>query len=176
MADGGIDVKLVGGESLKDLFDHLATDARDKAIRKALRAGAEIEQAAIVEATPERIDTGSSTSTALPPGALKADVEITMGRTNDDNAPFAVIGFGKYTKHVARFVQDGHRIVRGGYSRPVKKNGAKTGLHRGPGKEVGQVQGHPFVSTAFEASRQEVADTMKTTLQAAIVAASKGKK
>ena len=176
MADGGIGVNLTGTQELKDMFEHLATAARDKAIRKALRAGAEVEQAAIQGATPVRIDDGSPNSTALPPGALKADVEITMGRTNDDHSPFAVIGFGKYTKHVARWVNSGHRIVRGGYSRAVKKNGEKTGSYRGPGTQNGEVAPHPFVSEAFEASEKQVAETMQATLQTEIVAASKRKK
>lgn len=51
---------------------------------------------------------------ALPVGALKADVTLEVRR--ESGLLMAVVGPGKLTAHVARWVEYGHRRVRGGYS------------------------------------------------------------
>ena len=62
-------------------------------------------------------------------------------------SPAAVVGFGKLTRAVAGWVELGHRLVRGGYSKVLKN-----GKVRGPGRQVGTVAAHPFVRPAYEAS------------------------
>ena len=98
-----------------------------------LRAGGEVFQAAIAERAPERPDLPSGT--ALPPGALKTDIELHRGRS-DEGLPAVIVSPGKYTQHVARWVEYGHRLVRGGYNKKGKG---------GPGKEVGSVAAYPFI-------------------------------
>lgn len=121
----------------------------DKAVRKALRAGGEVIRAAIEEAAPERTDAWTTTSTALPPGALKGDI-IMKVKTDGKGVGVAFIMPGKYTLHVARWVEYGHALVRDGYSRLTKSGG-----RRGPGKLVGNVPAHPFIRPAYEAVQQE---------------------
>lgn len=125
--------------------------ARVKAItRKALRKGAKITQAAIEERAPERPDLPSGT--ALPIGALAADI-VVRSYTDADGREVASVQPGALTDHVAGWVEFGHRMVRGGYSRVNKK----TGKTSGPGAEVGQVPAHPFFRPGAEESEEAAA-------------------
>jgi hypothetical protein len=98
----------------------------------------------------------------LPDGALKSDITVTTHRYKD-GTPYVTVQPGKYTARVAQWVEYGHRLVRGGYSK-VLKNG-KT---RGIGKVIGDVAAHPFIRPAYEASRDAVADIIGKTLVAEI--------
>lgn len=153
MADG-ISIGVEGLSALQAKLDDLGTKAADRAIRKALRAGAVVEQAAIVERAPIKDVTGG----ILPAGALKSDIVIRMSR-DAQGANSAIVGPAKLTAHVARWVEYGHRMVTGGYSKLLKN-----GKTRGPGKQTGDVQAYPFIRPAYEASRAEVIDTICTTL------------
>jgi HK97 gp10 family phage protein len=158
MAFDSISIEVKGLEELKSKLDQLSTKEADAAIRKALRAGAAIEQAAIAERAPVKVDTGGT----LPEGALKSDIVVKMTRDGQGNIA-AIVGPDKLTSHVARWVEYGHRLVRDGYSR-VLANG-KT---KGSGKQVGNVPAHPFIRPAFEATADEVAQTIASTLAAEI--------
>jgi HK97 gp10 family phage protein len=155
MADDGISISVSGLSELQAKLDDLSTKQADACIRKALRAGAEIEQAAISERAPIKDSTGGT----LPDGALKNDIVIKMTRDEQGNR-MAVVGPDKYTAHVARWVEYGHRAVTGGYN--TKLANGKT---RGPGKVAAEdVPEHPFIRPAFEATEQAVATAMSTTL------------
>ncbi len=166
MADDGFSIEIEGLAELQEKLNDLGTKAADADVRKALRAGAAIEQAAIVERAPVKVGNGG----ILPEGALKNDIVVKIKRT-DDGGMTATVGPDKLTAHVARWVEYGHRIVRGGYSRVLK-----SGKTRGPGKQIGEVPEHPFIRPAWEATRQEVTDTIVSTLASEIekAAAKKG--
>jgi len=150
----GINIEITGLAELKATFESLATKDADRAVLKALKAGAVIEQAAITAAAPVKDTTGG----LLPDGALKSDITISTKR-DSQGKPYIIVAPGKYTAHVARWVEYGHRLVRGGYSRVLK-----SGKTRGPGKEVGTVQAHPFIRPAYEESQNAVASAIATTL------------
>jgi HK97 gp10 family phage protein len=164
----GITVEILGLAELQQKLTELSTTAADRCIRTALRAGAEIEQAAIQERAPERPDLPSGT--ALPPGALANDIVVHVRKSDQGNLS-AIIGPDKYTSHVARWVEYGHRLVVGGYSSMDKR----TGKYRGPGQHKGDVPAHPFIRPAFEATRDEVTTAITTTLASEIEKASKTK-
>jgi HK97 gp10 family phage protein len=128
--------------SVMEMFQSLGTDVKDKAIRAALLAGANIEQEEIRENCPTRIE--GTSGTALPVGALQSDV-IIKASTKSADVPYVVVTFGKYSAHVARWVEDGHKIVKG------KKD---------TGKET---QPNPFISTAFETCEQAVIEAIEET-------------
>lgn len=155
MANDGITIK--GLTELKAKLASLSDKEGDACIRTALKAGAAIEQAAIEERAPVKDTTGGQ----LPPGALKADIGVSVRKAKSGNL-YALVGPGKFTAHIARFVEYGHRIVRGGR------------LRKG-GKHVGDVPAHPFIRTAYEATRDEVATTIATTLATEIEKASQKK-
>lgn len=167
MAEDGLTIDIEGLAELQATLSDLSTRAADKAMRNALRAGAEIEQAAISTAAPIKVGSGG----ILPDGALKNDIVITI-KKGDRGGMYAVVGPDKYSAHCARWVEYGHRLVRGGYS-TVLANG-KT---RGPGEHVGEVEEHPFIRPAWEATREAVTTAITTTLAAEIelAAARKGK-
>lgn len=165
MVDDGISIKVEGLSELQAKLDALTQKQADRCIRTALKAGAVIEQAAIVERAPIKDGTGGY----LPPGALKSDIVIRFMK-DVQGAISAKVGPAKLTAHVARWVEYGHRIVQGGRSR-LLANG-KTG---GPGKAVGVVEPHPFIRPAYEESRQEVISTICKTLATELEKASKTK-
>lgn len=160
MADG-INIDIQGLAELKATLESLATKDADRCILQALKAGAAIEQAAISEAAPVKDSTGG----LLPDGAIRNDIEVRVHRPSGRPA-YVTVAPGKYTAHVARWVEYGHRLVRGGYSKLLKN-----GKTRGPGKEVGIVEEHPFIRPAYEQSQEAVAKAIQTTLLESITKA-----
>jgi HK97 gp10 family phage protein len=168
MADG-LDIQVVGLSELLEKLQDLGDKQAKAAMRKALRAGAQVEQAAIIERAPVKVGEGG----ILPEGALKNDIVIKF-HTDDDGSMTAAVGPDKLTARVATWVEYGHRRVTGGYSRLDKK----TGKTRGPGKAAeDDVPEHPFIRPAWESTEQEVTDTICSTLVSEIekAAARKGK-
>lgn len=157
--------QIVGLRELDQKLTELKTAQATRIIRDGLKAGGAVFQAAIQERAPERPDVPAGD--ALPPGALALDIEIHMGK-DTTGLPAAIVTPGKYTAHVANMVEYGHRIVRGGYSHQVVRNGKIVG-YRGPGRQLkaadgtlAQVPEHPFIRPAYEAVREEaVAATVK---------------
>jgi HK97 gp10 family phage protein len=159
MADG-FSIGVTGLAELEKTLTELSTKQADAAVRKALKAGAEIEQAAIVEAfrnrrQPKEPQRGG----ILPIGAIENDIVVKMKRDEQGN-PIAVVGPDAFTERAARWVEYGHRIVTGGYNKLLPN-----GKTRGPGKvHDEEVEASPFIRPAFEATQQEVAETMATVL------------
>ena len=153
MSDG-ISISVEGLSELQAKLDQLSTKQADTAIRNALKAGAEIERAAISERAPIKDTTGGS----LPDGALANDIVIRVKRSAAGFL-YAVVGPDTYTAFVARMVEYGHRLVRGGRSRLLAN-----GKTKGPGTQVGTVPAYPFIRPAFESTQQEVLDVMCQTL------------
>ena len=151
-------IEIRGGTELQQKLDELKKEQADAFMRKALREGASVIRNEVAERAPEQVETPGPESTALPPGALRNDVVVRTPRKT--TGPLVVVEFGKYTRHVARWVEYGHRLVRGGYLK-VLANG-KT---RGKGKEFGQVAAHPFIRPGFEASAPRAVDAITESLK-----------
>jgi len=166
----GISIDIAGLAEVKAKLEALGTTQANRIVRKALKAGAAIVQEAIEVRIPARPDLPSGT--ALPIGALKSDIEIKM-KSSDPQNQAAVVQPGELTFHVAEWVETGHRLVRGGYSRELIKNGQGTGKYRGPGTEVGTVPPHEYIREAYEVSREDAALAIATTLITEIEKASK---
>jgi HK97 gp10 family phage protein len=149
-----VNIDIAGLTDVKAMLEDLGTQAGERAIRKALRAGAAIEKAAIEERAPIKIGKGG----ILPEGALANDITVTLTRRDQGNVA-AIVQPGKLTRHVAEWVEYGHRQVTGGHSKKLAN-----GNTRGPGVEVGQVDAHPFIRPAYEATAEEVATTIATVL------------
>lgn len=139
-------LKLAGVADTQKMLQLLEERVARKGVRKALRVGAEVMKDAIVEVTPV-LDKKTARSTSLEPGALKEDIAVRMATV--DGQPVAYVGPGKDTARVARWVEYGHRMVSGGYSKVVGK-----GRVRGPGKaRTEDVPAHPFIRPAYEATK-----------------------
>lgn len=142
-------VRLIGYDELQNFLKTAPAELLDGPLRKAVTAGGKVLQAAIAERAPELDSPESPGSDALPPGALKSDIELHAFVVKEGASASAVIEPGKFTKHVARWVEYGHRLVRGGYNRVIDKGPSK-GKTRGKGSVVGEVEAHPFIRPAVE--------------------------
>lgn len=169
MPEDSITIDIAGLVDVKAMLEDLGSQAGERAIRKALRAGAAIEKAAIEEFAPINDGTGGT----LPPGAVKADITVKMTRSDQGNIT-AIVQPGKMTRHVARWVEYGHRAVTGGRSYLIK-TGRKAGKTIGPGVQVGEVKQHPFIRPAYESTAEQVAQVIASTLAEEVTAASKRK-
>jgi Bacteriophage HK97-gp10, putative tail-component len=161
---GGFTTQITGLKELDEKLGEMKTATAKRIVRRGLLEGARVFQTAVKARAPERVFLPSGT--ALPPGVLRQDVEIHFG-TNDQNLPAAIVEPGRYTRHVARWVEYGHRQIKGGYNRVIKV-GPKAGKQRGIGHEVGApVPEHPYIRPAYEAARE-------LAVQAACTAIAKG--
>jgi HK97 gp10 family phage protein len=146
---GGFSIKVEGFKELDAKLAALGGKAATNVVRDGLRAGGEVIQAAIRDLAPVRPDLPSGT--ALPPGALARDIELHIGE--EDGKPAAIIYPGTETAYAANWVEYGHRMVKGGYSKVTK-----SGRVRGPGRLVmtvwfeKNVPAHPFIRPGFEMS------------------------
>lgn len=153
MADG-LDIQVTGLSELLEKLQDLGDKQAKAAMRKALKAGAQIEQAAIIERAPVKVGNGG----ILPEGALKSDIVIKF-HSDKDGSMTATVGPDKLTARVASLIEYGHRAVTGGYSRLLS-----SGKTRGPGKHVGDVPAYPFIRPSFEATETQVTDAIVSTL------------
>jgi len=153
---GGFSVRLEGFKELDAKLVALGGQAGLDATRDGLRAGGEVIQAAIRGRAPVRPDLPSGD--ALPPGALAHDIELAIGE--EDGHPAAIIRPGSETAYAAEWLEYGHRMVTGGYSKAV----GTSGRHRGPGKltmtkrGTKSVPAYPFIRPGFEESAGAAAE------------------
>lgn len=169
----GFSVHIEGLHELDAKLAELGGDKAKKVVDAALRAGGKVFLEAVTAAAPERAPTPSGT--ALPPGALAHDIGMRLGK-NDEGLPAEIIAPGRATEHVARFVEYGHRIVRGGYSKATYRHGRFVG-YLGPGRqlrdeggELMEVQPYPFIRPAYEASVNGAIDAFVAALKEGIEA------
>ena len=154
MADG-LEITTTGFAEVERSLDDLGQSLGEQICRKALRAGGNVMKGAIAANAPVRPDLPSGT--ALPVGALQSDITVIVSKDSPESFS-AWIEPGKSTLHVARWVEWGHRQVAGGRF----KNWGK----RGKGKEVGDVEAHPYIRPAFDANEElafsAIAETIAT--------------
>jgi HK97 gp10 family phage protein len=134
-----LQVGISGRAALMKQLDDLKRKASKEQLEKALIAGGEVFKAAIVERTPHRTPGGSED--ALPPGALKRDIQIKV--TPGGKEPTVLVGPGENTAQVMRWLEWGHRVVsRLATAKASKKTSANE-----------HVPAHPVMRPAYEASR-----------------------
>lgn len=139
---------------------------RGDATRKAVREGGKIVRAEMRAAAPI-LDHKTAHSTAQEPGALKGDIRMAVHGPTDGISE-SLVGPGSKTSHVAYWVEYGHRLVKGGYSKLLK-----SGRVRGPGHAIGNVPAHPFLRPAFETTKQQALDKMAEVFTAVMRSAAK---
>ena len=140
-----MELRFTGVDSLLEKLAEVSGPVAEEAMRIGVKAGARVIADGMREAAPV-LDERTAKSTALESGALRADIHVYAGKP-EGTLLADLIGPGKKTQHVALWVEYGHRMVKGGYSRVDA-----IGRSRGPGHEFGSVRPHPFLRPAFEAS------------------------
>jgi HK97 gp10 family phage protein len=136
-------VRVEGLDGVKAALDKFDAKVQDHAMRTGLRAAGAVMQGAVGAAAPV-LDERTAGSNALPVGALKSD--ITLQVTRKDGVLMAIVQPGKLTYYVARWVEYGHMLVKGG------RLSMKRGKLQGSGKTIGHVPAHPFIRPAFDAT------------------------
>lgn len=124
------------------------------ATRKACRAGAEVILAADVAMAPV-LDEKTAKSTALDPGALKADLGIRVARQRQKEGLVGYIIGPVKLSYAAHWVEYGHRLVKGGQIAWIGLVHGKLRTRSGSGRVIGDVSAHPFLRPAFEGSWQQ---------------------
>jgi HK97 gp10 family phage protein len=138
MADG-LTIQMQGFAELDKLFADMGGPTGEAVVRRGLRAGGNVMKAAIAANAPVRPE--GISATALPPGALQRDVQVHLAKDKGADGSYSVyIEAGPATIHVSRWVEWGHRLVRGRSSK------------RARGKQVGDVPAHPYIRPAFDAN------------------------
>ena len=163
----GFAVEVKGLDELKRRLETLARPAAKSISNRALRAGAAVYRQAIEDLTPVRAEGPSGT--ALPPGALKHDIWVKSISAPEQDSSYVAVGPGKYTSRVMRWLEFGHRMVKGGYSKA-----GKDGKTRGPGSAVGFVPANPIMRNAFEGRQAEALEAITQSLQADLANVSNG--
>ena len=126
-------------------------------MKKAFRKGGNVIKKAMQERAPV-LDARTAGSTALDPGDLQAGMRVYLPEGEEVTA---LIGPSAKVEHVARWVEYGHRMVSGGYSKVLAD-----GRTRGPGKAAEEdVEEHPFLRPAYEESIAEAEATISQSLK-----------
>lgn len=135
-------MRMEGREELFANLDVFAQNVQDSAMKQGVMAGAEVFKAAVQQRAPVKLKAYGGGK--IPRGALKADLKTRAKR--GEKGWMGIVEFGALTWYIARFVEWGHYLVRGGYL------SVKRGKLRGKGKRVGRVDPHPFIRPAFDES------------------------
>ncbi len=151
----GLLVQAAGQAAVKSQLEKLKKKASRDQLVHALKAGGAVLKQALEEHAPVR--TPAVSGDALPPGALKDDIHITVGTGKD---PSVSVGPGPKTAKVGALVERGHSEVQPGSARLTPKSAT-----RGPGKEIGHVSAHPWVRPAWEESSQRAAQAVLADLK-----------
>ena len=153
-------IETKGIAEMKARMRSLSQQVSGPIAQKAVRAGGKVIRDAMIERTPVLIEKNAG-SNALEPGAVKADIKVRFPAEENKYQATALIGPGRKTSHVARWVEYGHRMVSGGQSKVLP-----TGKTRGPGNvHEEDVPEHPFLRPAFEASVAEAQSAEVETLR-----------
>lgn len=123
MADG-LEIRIEGLAQFNAMMTELAGPTAESVARRAMRAGGRVVQAAITEAAPERPDLPSGT--ALPPGALKSDIELHVVKEQDGSIS-AYIEPGRLTRAACRWTEYGHELVLGTQRQGGRLEGQRAG-------------------------------------------------
>jgi HK97 gp10 family phage protein len=157
-----ISIEVQGLAELQRRLDDLRTEQATRILRKGLRAGAKWIQTELAEQAPVRPVLPSGT--ALPPGALKSDMVIrTIYRGVAAGAAVITIGPGKFTAHVARWVEFGHRLVAGGRLSMSGRGKGHLQRIRKTGKTV--TEANPFMRRAFETTEAVALSAFQTSVK-----------
>lgn len=142
---GAITCKVEGLKEVENALLNLAPKKVRSIMRPALAAVGSWMAGRIATAAPR-----SPTDKPHPSGELQSTVTWQVRISGREDTAQVVVGYSD-DQFYAWFVEFGHRIVRGGYSR-VDRNGRT----RGPGTDTGEkVPAHPFVRPTFDSAGAE---------------------
>lgn len=149
-------IQTTGIAEMQQKLQLISNEVREKLVLRAVRDGANVIRDAMRESAHVLAEKNPG-SDSLQPGQLRADIRV-RAKVDEDGLARAIIGPAEYA-YVARWVEYGHRLVKGGYSKVTA-----TGT-RGPGAQIGEVPAYPTLRPAFERSQGEAFDKFKGSMQ-----------
>ena len=145
-------------EGLKELDEQLINEIPKRVravVRPALKEAGAFMQSLIAGAAPR-----SSQDHPHPQGELSKTVQVQVNISAKYDSGSVKVGYSD-DQFYAWFVEFGHRIVRGGWSRIRRGGGAS-----GPGKDTGEtVPPHPFVRPTFDANQGQWSEVIEMQLK-----------
>lgn len=143
-----------------------AKTARNTALIKAGR----VLKAAIEDNAPVAALGPTADGTSLEPGELKANIGMSLIE-DGPNGAYVSVGPNRNVAHIARWVEYGHRLVKGGSSKLNKRGG-----YSGKGTQIGFVPAYPFIRPAGEVAGPEAVAVFKDEFAQQVNAAWSGRK
>ncbi|HEY1213679.1 MAG TPA: HK97 gp10 family phage protein, partial [Bryobacteraceae bacterium] len=106
-----MDIKVQGFRELASRLRSLAGPQKTEALKRSLRPVGKLTKKAIEDRAPVRPE--QPTTTALPVGALKSDVHYAVTVDEHKGIGQVTTGPGRKTRHVANWVEYGHKLTKG---------------------------------------------------------------
>lgn len=154
-------LQLSGWEETRRRLSLVRTTVGEQTAAKAVREGGRIVLEEMATRAPV-LDHKTARSTAQEPGTLKGAIRMVVHGAKEGVAAEALVGPSKKYVFLARWVEYGHRLVKGGYSKITARG------RRGPGRDVGVVPAYPFLRPAWEATRGRALEKMAEVYREAI--------
>lgn len=143
-------------------LENLTAAQQIRIVNASLRSASQVVVSALQEATPVELTWPGGTS--LLPDSVKPAFSARVGK-GPDGYPQASILPRRGTAHVARWLEFGHQLVRGGRIRRARKTGQV--LAGSTGKAIKQVPaingGAGFIRVTFSATASTAIEAFKTT-------------
>jgi hypothetical protein len=152
-----MNVEFSGLREMVAKLESAGVNMRGAPMYEALGKGGNVIATAMIERAP-MLEEHQPGSDQLEPGALRDDTRVAFEII--EGQPVALIGPGGKTAHAARWVEYGHRMVTGGYSKVLP-----SGLTRGPGQAGEDIPAYPYLRPAFEASVGEAVEVVSASLK-----------
>jgi HK97 gp10 family phage protein len=149
-------VQMQGIADMQSNLQRIGEEVRERLVLRAVRDAGVVIQDAMRESAHVLAERNPG-SDALQPGQLRADIRVRARL--EEGVARAIIGPVKYA-HVARWVEFGHRLVKGGSSHATGKGGFS-----GAGQQIGEVPAYPTLRPAFERSAEQALETFRTSMQ-----------
>jgi HK97 gp10 family phage protein len=149
-------IQTTGIAEMQQKLQRLSDEVREKLVLRAVHDAGDVIRDAMRESAHVLAEKNPG-SDSLEPGQLRADIR-TRAKLDEDRIARAIVGPVKYA-YVARWVEYGHRLVKGGSSKVTA-----TGT-RGAGAQIGEVPAYPTLRPAFERSQGEAMDKFRGSMQ-----------
>jgi HK97 gp10 family phage protein len=147
-------IEIPGLAELNSQLEAFGAKVSSTVLKKAVRAAGEI----VLEEARMQAPVKEGTGGILPPGGVKVLLKSKVS-VHENGVSATILPTGKAVP-VVRWLEEGHRMVRGG-----KRARGKNGWMNKGGEVIGQVDPHPFLAGSLDASASQAVETFVETLK-----------
>jgi hypothetical protein len=159
MDDDGITIDTSDFDKLAEILSRFPDDLQNKLMQQSLQPGAQVLHAAVIEKCPVRLDEPTAKSTGAKPNWLKADIRMARNKSGHGWR----IGAGPTMAYLLRWLELGHRLVKGGKLGKKNKKKGTTGV------EIKSIPAYPVLRPAFDENTQSAVHAIAVELGNQIV-------